>query len=485
MRLASLVPSVPLTRSLSGRLLVLTLFFVMVSEVLIFVPSVAKFRTTYLQDRIAAAQLASFALMGEAERLPTPRLEQDILDQAEIIAIVLKNRESRTLILGESVNVPHDVSASFDLRHEGIIGAIVEAFQAMANPGRTIRVVGPAIEDPETLIDIVIDEQPLRYEMFGFSRRVLVLSLLISFITGALVYLTLHVVIVRPLGNLTQSMVDFRRDPETERTTTPTTTRRDEIGLAEREFASMQEDLRLALKQKARLAELGTAVSKINHDLRNILATAQLVSDRLSESADPEVRRATPVLLRAIDRAIWLCSQSLQFGRVREQKPQRSVFVLHDLVNDVGVALGLGAGTAPGWDNETPVGLRISADQEQLFRVLMNLGRNAMEALGTAADGRISIEAAALGSSVVIEFSDNGPGIPEDARANLFKPFSGTTKSSGTGLGLTIAKDLVEGHGGTMGVHRSDESGTTFRIEIPTNVVEMGADSTVQMTRVQ
>ncbi len=474
-----------MTRSLSGRLLVLTLFFVMVSEVLIYVPSIAKFRTTYLEDRIAAAQLASLALIGGENRLPTPQHEQDLLDQAEIISIVLKSDEYRTLILGESVNVPPQVSASFDLAEESAATSIIEAFRTMVSPGRVIRAIGPAIEDPGTFVEIAIDEQPLRAEMFGFSRRVLGLSLIISFITGALVYLSLHILIVRPLGRLTQNMVEFRRDPEAESSSMVESTRHDEIGQAQREFAAMQEDLRLALKQKTRLAELGTAVSKISHDLRNILATAQLVSDRLSESADPEVRRATPVLLRAIDRAIWLCTQSLQFGRVREQKPQRIVFSLSDLADDVGDALGLGEATTPQWGNEIPRGLRVSADHEQMFRVLINLGRNAAEALGDQTGGRITITGAVLGESLMLEFSDNGPGLPAASRENLFKPFSGTTKSSGTGLGLVIAKDLIEGHGGTIELHRSDDSGTTFRLELPTNVIELASDSADRVARIR
>jgi signal transduction histidine kinase len=462
--------------SLSSRLLVLTLFFVMVAEILIYVPSIARFRVTYLEDRIATAQLASLALTANADGPLTPKLEQDLLDQAEIFAIVLKRAESRVLILGENVLVPDGVSATFDLRDRSVVGSVSDAFVTMVSPNRTIRVIGQAIDDPATLIDVVIAEQPLRTEMFAFSRRVLGLSLLISVFTGALVFLALHVLIVRPLRHLTQDMTDFRKDPEGAPMAAPPGGRGDEIGIAQREFAAMQDDLRNALRQKSRLAELGTAVSKISHDLRNILATAQLVSDRLSESADPEVRRTTPVLLQAIDRAIWLCTQTLQVGRIREQKPQRTAFPLREIVDDVGVALGLDDRRPPLWLNQIPSNLLVSADREQLFRVFMNLGRNAMEALSGRSDAVIAITAATLGESVVIEFADNGPGIPEDAHETLFRPFAGTTKSSGTGLGLAIAKDLLEGHGGSLTLHRSDATGTTFRMDLPANVIGIAVD---------
>ncbi len=476
MRLSDASRFVPWSRSLSGRLLVLTLFFVMVSEVLIYVPSIARFRQTYLEDRVAIAQLASFALTAEPDRLITPQLEQDLLDRVEIKAIVLKRKEARTLVLGEHSDMPVQISESFDLRGQTTWRSVIEAFNAMIQPGRTIRVIAPALEDPETLVDIVIDEQPLRAEMFSFSVRVLALSLVISAITGALVFLALHILIVRPLRRLTQGMLDFRNSPESVRSMGGLSRRYDEIGLAQREFQTMQNDLRLALRQKTRLAELGAAVSKINHDLRNILATAQLVSDRLATSGDPEVRRATPVLLRAIDRAISLCTQTLQFGKAREQKPQRSAFSLRDLVADVGVALGQGDGRSIPWKIDIAPGLTISADHEQLFRVLMNLGRNALEAMPPDSGGTIAVSAAALSNCVVIDFNDSGPGIPEAARDRLFQPFKSTTKSSGTGLGLAIARDLVEAHGGTLVLHRTGEAGTTFRIELPTNIVELPAE---------
>src|SRR3546814_13881629 len=77
----------------------------------------------------------------------------------------------------------------------------------------------------------------------------------------------------------------------------------------------MQQGLRAALLKKTRLAALGTAVTKVNHDLRNILATASLISDRLAKSGDPAVRSMAPALVNAIDRALHLCAQALQFTR--------------------------------------------------------------------------------------------------------------------------------------------------------------------------
>ena len=458
-------------KSLSARLLVLTLFFVMVSEVLIYVPSIARFRLAYLEERIDAARLATLALKATPEGVISAELERDLLRQAEIDAVVAKSAETRALILGGAT--PPTVHAFFDLRGATLPILIRDAYDAMVSPGRTIRIVGePMMSDGATSLDVILDEAPMRRAMFEFSGRILSLSLVIGLITGGLVFLSLNLLMVRPLRRITDSMTAFRDAPQETRSIVPTS-RRDEIGLTQRELAEMQSELRMALKQKERLAELGGAVSKINHDLRNILATAQLVSDRLSVSGDPEVRRVTPTLISAIDRAVELCSQTLQFGRAKDPAPRRSLFRLQALVDDVGTALGLVGDSTEVWCNEVAPDLQISADREQIFRVLMNVGRNAADAVREAQPGRITVAAALLSNCVTIDITDNGPGLPDLARKNLFKPFKGSARAGGTGLGLAIARDLISGHGGEIILRKSDETGTTFRLEFPSNILEI------------
>ncbi len=141
--------------------------------------------------------------------------------------------------------------------------------------------------------------------------------------TAALVYLSLQWLLVRPMRRMTASMTRFREDPEDASRMIVPSGRADEIGLAESELAVMQETVRQALGQRARLAALGTAVTKINHDLRNILSTARLVTDGLTASAAPEVRRLAPRLIDAIDRAVALCRRpSIIRARARRLWPQ-------------------------------------------------------------------------------------------------------------------------------------------------------------------
>ena len=460
--------------SLSLRLLVLTIVFVMIAEVMILVPSIAQFRLSYLEERIAASHLATLALEAAPDHMVSPELEARLLRQAKAIAVVLKRADARMLVLGmpPRVDSVYDLGAVSPVERNPFV-LMRDAFNTLlAPPGRIIRVIGPTEFEPGTLVDIAMNEGPMRAAMYAYAARILGLSILISIITAGLVYLSLHLLMVRPMGRITQSMVAFREAPEDLRRTLVPYRRQDEIGVASRELASMQEDLRTALRQKTRLAALGTAVSKINHDLRNILATAQLVSDRLAASEDPEVRRITPIIFRAIDRAVDLCTRTLRFGTLEEAAPELADVPLAEIAADVAASLGLAADGPIVWRNDIDEGLIIHADREQIYRVLLNLARNAVEAigdLGPEARGGIRIDAEQGDGSVIVTVSDSGPGMPKAARDHLFEAFAGGARSGGAGLGLSIARDLMRAHGGEIALVKSDAEGTTFRLELPTS----------------
>jgi signal transduction histidine kinase len=237
---------------------------------------------------------------------------------------------------------------------------------------------------------------------------------------------------------------------------------RDEIGQAEKELAAMQETVRHALGQRARLAALGTAVTKINHDLRNILATARLVTDGLSTSAAPEVRKVAPRLIDAIDRAIALCSRTLDFSREGAPPFAPSRFKLRPLFDEIGPGLAL-AETGFEIEFDGSAELTVSADRDQLYRVLSNLARNAVE----AGAHRLRIAVARSDGIVAIDVADDGPGLPPRARENLFRPFAASGRPGGSGLGLAIARELMRVHGGDLVLVASTSAGTTFRITMP------------------
>ncbi|HVG82125.1 MAG TPA: HAMP domain-containing sensor histidine kinase [Methylomirabilota bacterium] len=453
----------PLGKSLSARLLILTILFVMVAEVLIFAPSIGRFRLVYLEERLAAGRLALLALEATPDHMVSKALERELLAHAHAHLVAIRRANGMKLML--SPEPPMPVEASFDLRQGTFFGLIGDAFATLARgDDRRIRVLGPAPFDPSTEVEIVINETPLRMAMYDYSQRILGLSILISLITAALVYLSLQWLMVRPMRRITQSMTAFRDDPEdVARAAIEPSGRTDEIGVAERELADMQARLRAALHQKSRLAALGIAVTKISHDLRGILATARLVSDRIADSEDPEVKRLTPTLLGAIDKAVDLCSKTLTFITDKPPEPKRVRFGFSALAEEVGQSLPEALRGDAAWIVSAPAELTVQADRDQLFRVLANLGRNALQAGAT----RVEIAAEPIEAGVRIRIADNGPGLAPRARERLFQPFAGSARPGGSGLGLAIARELVRAHGGEIRLIASTGEGTAFELEIP------------------
>jgi signal transduction histidine kinase len=359
------------------------------------------------------------------------------------------------------------VQQVFDLRTDSPPTMIADAFSTLWHGGdRMIRVIGPSPQRPNVLVDISMREHPMWRAMVDYSWRILNLSIVISLLTAFLVYAALQLMMIRPLRRITESVMAFHDRPEDASVDLPDTRRSDELGLVQNELSRMQKDLRMALAQKTRLAALGAAVSKINHDLRNLLANAMLLSDRLDQSQDPEVRRVAPRLVVAMDRAAKLCSETLNFSRAQTGAPKKTRFPLRPLVDEVGQAM-LGTDQGPiRWRNEVRADTTVRADRDQLFRVLLNLAQNANQALAEDG-GLISTSAWRQGDQVIVEVADTGKGVPGAAQAHLFEAFSGSTRPGGTGLGLPIAREIMRAHGGDIALAHTGDDGTAFRLTLP------------------
>ncbi len=450
-----------LVRSLSARLLVLTIFFVMVSEVLIFVPSVARFRMTYFDSHLAAGHLATLALAASPNGKIDEPLTKLLLADVGAHAVIMHRANGMVLMLDSPVAPKADVT--FDLRKGNIPIWIQRSLETLSRTdNRVMRVLGPAPTEPDATVEVLLDEAPLRHEMWAFGLRILQLSIAISLTTAALVFFSLQWLLVRPMRRITASMTLFREDPEDASRRIVPSGRRDEIGGAEKELAMLQETVRQALGQRARLAALGTAVTKINHDLRAILATARLVSDGLASSAAPEVRRVAPRLFEAIDRAVALCTHTLDFSREGAPPLAPTRFALLALIEELAPALATGSdplAVAP----IVPPGLIVRADRDQLYRVLLNLAQNAVE----AGARHLRLTAAAVDGTIAIDIADDGHGLPPRARENLFRPFFGSARPGGTGLGLAIARELMRAQGGDLILIETTGSGTVFRLTLP------------------
>jgi signal transduction histidine kinase len=415
---------------------------------------------TYFDNHLAAGHLATLALQAS----PAGRLDQALTNRvlADVGAhAVILNRGNGTVLMLDSPVAPKP-DVTFDLTRGNIPIWIQRSLETLArSDNRVMRVIGPAPTEPDATVEVLLDEAPLRHEMWAFGVRVVELSVVISLTTAALVYLSLQWLLVRPMRRITTSMVLFRDDPEDASRRIVPSGRRDEIGAAETELAQLQETVRQALGQRARLAALGTAVTKINHDLRAILATARLVSDGLADSAAPEVRRVAPRLFEAIDRAVALCTRTLDFSREGAPPVTASRFPLKSLLEEIERALP-GNGSQLNCELDVPAGLLVRADRDQFYRVLLNLAQNAVE----AGAQHLRFAVTASGAAIAIDIVDDGHGLPPRARENLFRPFFGSARPGGSGLGLAISRELMRAQGGDLALVESTGSGTIFRLTL-------------------
>jgi signal transduction histidine kinase len=459
---------------LSSRLLVLTVLFVVLAELLILAPSLAGFHEGRLTDRVRAAELASLAVEAAPDQMVTETMSGQLLTGAGVISVAVQSDGIRRLLLqGPRMARTPDL---VDLRRRNLVAWLAEPFRTMfARPDRMVRVVAaPQFRDGD-FVEIVVPNAPLKADLADNLRDVLGVTAFVSAVVGGLVYLALSVFLVRPIRRITLAMERFRADPTNPESRVEQSLRRDEIGRAEAELDRMQADLLAALNSRARLAALGEAVAKINHDLRNILTSAQVASERLAQSGalskDPGVARAMPRLERALDRAVALASNVLTYGKSAELQPQPAPTHLRAAVEAAAEDAGLGEG---GVELKTDIAeeLEIQADPEQLHRILVNLMRNGRQAIeaqaGRAGSGAIRVSAARDDGAWRIALADNGPGLPERAIERLFQPFAGSSRPDGAGLGLAIARELAQGHGGDLALADNGPQGATFELRLPT-----------------
>lgn len=462
---------------LSFKLLLLTIGFVMLAEVFIYVPSIANFERFDIERHINGATIAAQALLSFPTDISLPQsVQTDILHEIDAFAVAVRQDGMKRLVA--MTDVPKTVTRDIDFDNLGYHDMVASAFDTLLfGTNRTVRAFASYGNGGQ--IEVVYPEAGERNRLIAYSGRVLVTSIAISTLTAIFLYFSIRQLLVRPMARLGWALYAWSHDPENIAHNIKPSGRDDEIGRAERAMLSVQTRLQDLLKQQRRLAELGLAVSKINHDLRNLLASAQLITDRLSIIPDPAVQRFAPKLVGAIDRAITYCQSVLAYGKAQEPPPSRRLLTLHALTNEVAEMAGLTRGSQIEWINAVPPDLEVDADAEQLSRVLLNLTRNSVQALEQNGDPavikRLTISAERMTNVVHILVTDTGPGLPPKAREALFKPFQGSVRRGGTGLGLAIAAELVRAHGGAIRA-LDNGPGAVFEIEIPDRAAVSSSD---------
>jgi signal transduction histidine kinase len=459
--------TVPFSARLSTRILALTILFVMLAEVLIFVPSVTTMRLSWLRDRLNTAAAAAIVIDG-LPKVELPRPLQDSTLMATGTKAIALHKEDITRMIVVS-DMPPMVNAQYDLSDMSFLPNARDALSTLIWGGNQVFSVRGPIGSSKMEIELVMEDAALRSAMLVYCREILLFTVIISVITAFLIFLVINRILIRPVARMTASMQEFAADPSNPGSIMQPPQGADELALAGRHLAAMQVELQKTIKQQKNLADLGLAVSKINHDMRNILSSAQLMSDRLADVGDPVIRGLSSKLMRTLGRAIGYSSEVLAYGRSSETAPRRNRAPLRPLVEDAGEILGLSTGTDIVFVADLHRDLEVDADPEQLFRVIYNLCRNAVQALESDENQnkRITVSATRDGKVVHIVIDDNGPGMPAKARENLFSAFRGSARAGGTGLGLAIARELIEAHRGTIMLEEKSERGTRFRIDLP------------------
>ncbi len=455
-------------RTLSVRILLLTVGVVLLTELLVFLPGLAWERRVWLTSRATWSHIAALSAARAPGGSVDPSTREELLRLAGTLAVVLHEPQGDVLALkADPTIVP---SKTIDLRTETELGGMARAVRTLFGPGRGIiqlRAVSPMHKS--TVVELLAPESRLRRALLDFSRTFLGLALPIAALTGAFVYFAVLLLLVRPIRRITDSIVAFRANPERTPPLDPnrlTFVPGGEISVAGHELAAMQRDLRTALWRNARLAALGAAIAKVSHDLRNSLSPALLSAERLEMHPDPAVRRSGATLVRAVDHATEMVGRMLDFAR--EVPPQLAITTvdLRALAEEAGQSPQLNA--AHVIVNRVPPGVEAVADRALLMRVILNLLRNAIEAGATRAEIRVGDRTP--DGSLVIEIADNGPGLPAEVQAKLFRPFITSGKPGGTGLGLAIAADLMRAQGGRVTLGASGGAGTVFRLTLPSGL---------------
>jgi signal transduction histidine kinase len=454
---------------LSARLLVLTVVFAALGGAVAIPPSLASYEKQWLLDRVRAAELASLAPEVAPDRVLSEQLKTELLKGAGVEIVAISNNGVRSLVFSNArpARAPYLV----DLRSRSAgLGMFAPFRTLLSSEGRRVRVVAEPRFREADFIEFVATDAELKRALASYLWRLVAIVMGVSALAGLIVYLALNLFLVRPMQRITFAMERFRADPDDPAARVQLSGRRDEIGRAEGELDRMQADLRAALSSRARLAALGEAVAKINHDLKNMLTSAQLASERLAALKDPKVSQALPRLERALDRAVKLASDVLTYGKTQEALPEPQTVRLAAALDEAAAEARLAdAGTK--LVSKVAAADQVRADPDQLHRILVNLLRNARQAIehqeGRETAGRIEVSLEAAGGMSLVRISDNGPGVPERIRERLFQPFAGSGRPDSSGLGLAIARELAQGHGGDLTLTVSGPEGTVFELRLP------------------
>ena len=461
---------------LTLKLLLVTIVFAVVCELAVLIPSISKFHATWIQDKLIEADAGVKVFNESQENLEYFSVFLLGSTGAEVIA----EKKGQTRVLHAMGELPEMIDREINLDSNSALDEVTRSINTLFfGSDRVVRIVGSSQYSESSQVEIIFMESKIRAGLILFAIQVIGISLPIIVLVSALLFFSLYLMIIRPVQRLSKFTDQVAENPEGLERIKVLSNRTDEIGKTQKNLVNMEERLQSTIREHRHLANLGLAVSKINHDLRNILASAQLLLERLEDLPDPTVRRLAPKIISTLDRAVSYTRTVLDYGKTQEAPPKRKMIQLSPVVSEIGQVLSLDTNKKIEWSNNVNDEIEVDADPEHLFRILMNLCQNSLQALESkktpVINKQIVVNAERQGSVVQIEVSDTGPGVPYLERTKIFHAFQSSFKTGGFGLGLSIAAELVEAHGGKILLKETD-SGAIFEISIPDSPIEFSSE---------
>ena len=407
-------------------------------------------RLVYAQQLLAASH----------EGATDPAALDRIAARLSTVAATVAEEEKAAAALGERLeSLPRAPAGEASLSD-----SVTRLQTAQRRVGFEVRKLGQVLQDQmnQGVDEAEKQERAARWAILALSGMALLVGLLVMWLSQRA---------LRPIRTLTEAAQRLGRgSPESvavpERGA-------DELAVLAREFNAMaqrlaarERELRAqgeALLRSERLAAIGRIAAQITHEIRNPLSSISLNAEELGERA-PQARDLCDAIVREVDRLTAITEEYLRFARLPKPQLQRADVneTLRDLLDFVRPELDAGG-------VELTVSLasglpRVLADVAQLRQLLLNLLRNAREAM--PAGGELLVASRGSEGAVEIQVKDGGPGIPPERMARIFDPFF-TTKARGTGLGLAMAQEIAQEHGGQLSCESTVGEGTTFTLRLP------------------
>jgi signal transduction histidine kinase len=218
-----------------------------------------------------------------------------------------------------------------------------------------------------------------------------------------------------------------------------------------------------------RCAMLGRSAAELAHEVGNqlcVLPLTEMIEEKYSHDGD--LMELAAIARATHDRLVQIVNEVKSFVRFERENTSLQKLLLPEVIREVQEFLRYEHGVAP---DTLHVSVQatpwVEANRVKVQQVLVNLIKNAAHAIRGRDDGRISLTLAVEGEQAVIAVSDNGCGMTEEVAARIWEPFFTTKGDEGTGLGLDVAKSIVELHGGTIHCQTAPGAGATFTIRLP------------------